>query len=80
MRIIGLRHGQSSYNLQKLCNDDPHKPVNLTSLGKKQAAQAAKALRTQQLVKIYSSPLPRAMQTAEIVNKTLRLPLEPHPA
>ena len=80
MKFIGLRHGQSIYNLKQLCNDDPTKPVNLTPLGEEQARLAAEALRHEQLQKIFTSPLPRARQTAEIVTQVLNLQIEVQPA
>jgi phosphohistidine phosphatase len=47
----------------------------LTPEGRKKTAQAAKGLRRLDLGfdRIYSSPLPRAIQTAEIVGEALRL-------
>ena len=75
MQYIGLRHGQSVFNLQHLCNDDPQRAVPLTALGERQAAQAAEQLRDQSLNSIYCSPLPRTVQTAEIINAELGLPL-----
>ena len=75
MRFIGLRHGQSVYNLQHLCNDDPARDVPLTGLGVSQAGDAAQVLRGYELSAIYCSPLPRTLQTARIVNDVLQLPL-----
>jgi len=75
MRFIGLRHGQSAYNLQHLCNDDPARDVRLTELGIAQAQAAADRLRDHALVEIHCSPLPRTLQTAQIINEQLQLPL-----
>jgi len=75
MHFIGLRHGQSQYNLKSLCNDDPSCPVDLTEKGKLQARQAAMLLHNENISRIYTSPLPRAIQTAEIVNDQLNLEL-----
>jgi len=80
MRFIGLRHGQSSYNLQHLCNDDPARDVCLTELGVQQAQSALSQLQTCALTAVYCSPLPRTRQTAEIVNARLQLPLHVEPA
>jgi len=80
MRFIGLRHGQSTYNLQYLCNDDPARNVCLTELGVQQAQSAVAQLQAHALTAIYCSPLPRALQTAEIVNAGLKLPLHIEPA
>jgi broad specificity phosphatase PhoE len=75
MRFVGLRHGQSTYNLQQLCNDDPLRDVPLTGVGIAQAEAALPRLRHYALSAVYCSPLPRAVQTARIVNQGLRLPL-----
>lgn len=75
MRFIGLRHGQSVYNLLHLCNDDPARDVPLSDLGVSQARDAAQALCRCELSAIHCSPLPRTVQTARIVNEVLRLPL-----
>jgi len=69
MRIYCLRHGQTNYNVLRLCNDDPGIPVHLTAAGRGQAWSAAEQLRTVPLACIYSSPLPRALETAGIVNE-----------
>lgn len=74
MRVIGLRHGQSEYNLLELCNDDPRRRVDLTELGCRQAEQAAQMLSQEPISDIYCSPLLRAVRTAEIVSAALRLP------
>lgn len=80
MQFIGLRHGQSAYNLLGLCNDDPAREVALTPLGERQARQAGEVLRDAQLTAVYCSPLLRAHQTAQIVNQSLQLPLRVVPA
>lgn len=79
MRFIGIRHGQSEYNLKELCNDDPAKKVPLTALGQNQARKAAKLLSGLGLTHIYCSPLLRTVQTAEIINERLELPLTVEP-
>jgi probable phosphoglycerate mutase len=67
MRVYAVRHGQSEYNLIGLCNDDPTSPVHLTALGRRQAENAAAALRELPLDAAYTSPLPRARETADIL-------------
>lgn len=71
MRLIGLRHGESQFNRLGLCNDDDARQVRLTCLGLSQAQLAADLLRGEAVSLIYSSPLLRARQTAEIVGATL---------
>ena len=66
--IIFLRHGQAENNTKKiLAGRSPG--VNLTETGIKQAEQAGLMLKSMNISKIYSSPIDRALQTAEIVSK-----------
>jgi len=66
--IIFLRHGQAENNTKKiLAGRTPG--INLTEDGKKQAEQAGKMLESLNVSAIYSSPIDRAIQTAEIVAK-----------
>ena len=75
MRVHAVRHGQSEYNLLRLCNDDPARPVPLTPLGRTQAADAGAALARRGIEVIYSSPLPRARETAAIISGHISAPL-----
>ena len=66
--IIFLRHGQAENNTKKiLAGRSPG--VNLTATGIQQAEEAGKMLESLNISKIYSSPIDRALQTAEIVGK-----------
>jgi probable phosphoglycerate mutase len=66
--IIFLRHGQAENNTKKiLAGRTPG--INLTEEGKKQAEQAGKMLQSLNVSAIYSSPIDRAVQTAEIIKK-----------
>ena len=73
MRLIGLRHGQSGYNVLGLCNDDPADPVALTATGTEQALAASDQLAGQAVDRLYCSPLLRTRQTAELVASRLGL-------
>lgn len=73
MRIIALRHGESEFNLLRLCNDDPSRAVDLTAKGMDQAQQAALRLQDQGIDTVYASPLLRTLRTAEIVTESLGL-------
>ena len=68
MQLYSMRHGQTNYNLQGLCNADPGRDVYLTDLGLEQAQRAARRLKSVPLELIIASPLPRTRQTAEIMN------------
>lgn len=66
-RLYLLRHGQTEFNVKKLvqgCCDSP-----LTGLGRQQARVAAAWLKAHNVVpdKVVSSPLGRAMDTAQLV-------------
>tara|TARA_B100000745_G_C20090527_1_gene372767 strand:- start:384 stop:1001 length:618 start_codon:yes stop_codon:yes gene_type:complete len=66
--IILLRHGQAENNTKKiLAGRSPG--VNLTEVGIQQAEQAGKILKALNISTIYSSPIDRAIQTAEIITK-----------
>ena len=69
MRVWAVRHGESDYNLLRLCNDDPAQPVHLTARGRAQAAAAAERLAAAPVDAIYASPLPRARETAAVIGE-----------
>ena len=66
--IIFLRHAQAENNTKKiLAGRTPG--INLTEEGRKQSEQAGKMLESLNVSAIYSSPIDRAVQTADIVSK-----------
>jgi broad specificity phosphatase PhoE len=67
MRIHLVRHGESEANVAGLINDDPRRPIALTTLGRKQAESAAVKLREIAFTHCYASELLRARQTAAIL-------------
>lgn len=66
-RLYLLRHGQTEFNVKKLVQGRCDSP--LTDLGRKQAGIAAAWLKGHDVVpdKVVSSPLGRAMDTAQLV-------------
>ena len=69
IRLVLVRHGQSSFNANGLIQgrtDDSF----LTDNGYEQALEAGKALSKINFDKIYSSPLVRAAETAKTIEKT----------
>lgn len=73
MIIYFVRHGESEANK----NNFHHTPeVPLSELGLQQAHNAAKRFKNIKIDLIYSSPLMRARQTAEIINKKIKAPIE----
>lgn len=70
-----MRHGQAYNNVQKLLvgrNLESH----LTELGIEQVKNTSQILKTIDIHKIYSSPVIRTMETAEIISKIIDLPVE----
>lgn len=65
-RIIFLRHGQAENNTGRiLAGRSPGVP--LTEMGHRQAEQAGVMLRSLEISAVYSSPIQRACDTADIV-------------
>jgi 2,3-bisphosphoglycerate-dependent phosphoglycerate mutase len=75
MRLYFTRHGESEANTRRIISnrDLPHP---LTETGRLQAASLAEKLRGKPITRIYTSPIPRARETAEILSAALDVPLE----
>ncbi len=69
MNLFTVRHGQTNYNLDRLCNDDPAIDVHLTNKGKEQATTVSEKLKNTEFDSIIISELPRTRETAELINK-----------
>ncbi|WP_066381645.1 MULTISPECIES: histidine phosphatase family protein [unclassified Anabaena] len=69
-RVIIVRHGQSTYNTEKRIQGRSDVST-LTEKGRSDAAKVGKALSNISFHGIYSSPLQRAKQTAEIIHGEL---------
>lgn len=65
-----LRHGQTDWNAERLCQGQTDVPLNLNGI--KQAHDAKTRLTGTPIATICSSPLGRARQTAEIINEALK--------
>jgi probable phosphoglycerate mutase len=74
MRLYFVRHGQSEANVLRVISnrDLPHP---LTELGRQQAVALAERLSVP-LAAIYTSPIVRAAETAQIVARHKNLPVE----
>ena len=75
MIIYLIRHGQSTGDLVDAYGGIYNDP--LTDTGKSQAQSLADKLNTAGIQKIYTSPMLRARQTAEILGQSLELDIEP---
>lgn len=65
------RHGQDEANAERTLNG--HRDTNLTDLGRQQARVAGEKLKDDGITRIFSSPLMRAQQTAEIIAEAIGL-------
>ena len=79
MQVYFMRHGQTNYNVQSLCNDDPKIDVHLTHTGIEQAEIVANKLKDKNIQRIIVSELPRTRQTADIINQYHNAPIEQRP-
>ena len=73
--IYLLRHGHSTANAKSVLAGRDFK-VKLSSVGEKQAVAVANELSDKKFAKIYSSPLPRCMQTVEPLAKKLKIDIQ----
>ncbi len=73
MELILIRHGETDWNregkVQGLSD------IELNSDGRRQARQLALSLKDANIDRIYSSPLLRARQTAQIINSYHQVPV-----
>lgn len=73
MKIIVTRHGQTEWNrLGKLQGQTDN---SLNEEGKAQAEETGKQIADEKIDLIISSPLIRARETAEIINKRFNVPI-----
>ncbi|MDP6707832.1 MAG: histidine phosphatase family protein, partial [Alphaproteobacteria bacterium] len=68
-----LRHGQTDWNRDRICQGQTDVPLNET--GRAQAHAAKTVLDGHAIETICVSPLARAYETAEIVNQVLGRPI-----
>lgn len=77
MKLYYARHGQTNSNASVVTTQTATVPDEpLTEIGVQQANELANQLKDVPFDAIISSPLKRAMETAEVVNKYHKLPIE----
>jgi len=74
MQILFVRHGESQANLDRVFANRVGFPGDLTPAGMAQAYALAGRLAGRGVTHVYTSPLPRATQTAAIVATELDVP------
>jgi broad specificity phosphatase PhoE len=72
--LILARHGETDWNRENRFQGHADPPLN--ALGRRQSAELADVLAGEGLARVYTSPLRRASETAEIVARRLALELE----
>ncbi len=77
MRVILVRHGETYWNEQRRVQGGDS-DVELNEVGLKQAAKLVSFLKNENIDAVISSPLKRALVTAQIIAGQHRLPLEIH--
>lgn len=73
MEIIFVRHGQTDWNLQHKIQG--RTDIELNQIGINQAIETAEKLKFTDIDLIISSPLKRALQTAEIIAGERNIPI-----
>lgn len=78
-RIILVRHGQTVWNIESGERFRGRTDLPLDDMGLAQAQALARRLADLPIAAIYSSPLKRAVQTAQPIAQQLALPVQPLP-
>ena len=69
MKLIMVRHGESQANVKGIYSG--WTDYDLTERGKEQAEKAGEYLKNINIDKIYSSPIKRALKTAQIISSQI---------
>ncbi|HKY52777.1 MAG TPA: histidine phosphatase family protein [Anaerolineales bacterium] len=75
MKLYFVRHGESEANTLRVISNRESR-FGLTALGKQQAMILADRLKEFPITAIFSSPILRARETAEILSEFLQLPYQ----
>lgn len=73
MKILVTRHGQTDWNVEKRIQG--RTDIELNNKGIEQAYQTKENLKNEKIDLIICSPLKRAKQTADIINKDRNIPI-----
>ena len=72
-RLLLVRHGLPDYGGKLPQDDFPGPP--LSEIGRSQALQTAASLSSYGPLRVYTSPLVRTQQTADLIGRRLRIPV-----
>jgi broad specificity phosphatase PhoE len=76
MKLILIRHGETLWNKEGRVQGTSD--IELSDIGINQAGLLASSLKNQHIEAIYSSPLKRALQTAQMINEFHSLHIHTH--
>jgi probable phosphoglycerate mutase len=76
MKLYFVRHGESEANVLNVISNRNHRHA-LTAVGRRQALDLAASLQHVRPTVIYTSPLLRAVQTAQLLSQAPRIECEP---
>lgn len=68
-RLLLIRHGRSTWNAERRIQGKADPPLD--EVGREQARRLAERLRREAPVALYTSPLQRAQETADIIGEAL---------
>lgn len=74
MQLYVVRHGETAWNKEEVFRGRKDVPLNET--GQKQAQLTGQYFLNKGIARIFSSPLGRAIQTAEGISKATKMPIE----
>ncbi|MEO5660427.1 MAG: histidine phosphatase family protein [Polaromonas sp.] len=74
-RIIAIRHGETTWNVDTRIQGSMDIPLNPT--GRQQAARMASALKDEPITAVYASDLARAWETAQYLGRARDLQVKP---
>ncbi len=77
-RILAIRHGETSWNVDTRIQGQLDIPLN--EAGHAQAARMAQALAGEPVTAVYASDLSRAWETARYLGQAVGAPVSPEPA
>lgn len=78
MNIYVLRHGTTQWNLEGKIQGSTDIPLH--EKGRKEAYLLGEKILPLPIDRIYTSPLKRALETAQIINESTKLPVDTVPA
>lgn len=76
MNLYVIRHGKTDWNIESKIQGRTN--ISLNEKGINQAEEVRKKLEEKDIDLIIASPLDRTKQTAEIINKNMKVPIKYH--